>query len=58
MNASTLAQAERALSEGDVETALVLLTEYAEQRGRGEGRDQDDSLWESLAVTAIQMGAL
>lgn len=58
MNTSTLAQAERALSEGDVETAFDLLAAYAEERARGDGRSEDDVTWESLTALAVQMGTL
>jgi hypothetical protein len=54
----TLAQAERALEEGDVESALDALAVYAEQRGRGEQQGDDDVRWEHLSELAFEMGSL
>lgn len=58
MGDDVLIRAERALSEGDVESALDALASYAERRGRGEHQDDGDQRWEQLSELALEMGAL
>jgi hypothetical protein len=58
MSDDALSRAERALSEGDVETALDALATYAERRGRGERQGDGDPRWEALTEIALEMGSL
>jgi hypothetical protein len=52
---ATLARAELALSEGDVDTALDALASYAEQRARGEGEQEHDGRWSELTELAVEI---
>lgn len=54
-----LTQAEKALSDGDPETAYEQLALYAEMRQQGRSVASDaDTRWEFLTETAIEMSAL
>ena len=58
MKKTLLAQADRALAEGDVETAMEALISYAESRGRGEAGADDDLRFDTIVGVAMEMGEL